>query len=156
MDRSIKAKEYFKKGYNCSQSVLLSFSDLIGIGEQEALKIAAPFGGGMGRLREVCGTVSGMFLALGLIFYDAENISTESKTELYKREQELANRFRAKNGSIICRELLSGIKTDSSPIAEARTEEYYKKRPCTELCALAAEIMEEYLIEQGVLPKKEK
>lgn len=152
MNRSERAKENFKRGYNCAQSVFLAFSDLIPLDEKTALKISAPFGGGVGRMREICGTVSGMLMVCGMIFYDSEHVTLEEKSALYAREQELMRRFREKNGSIICRELLRGVATDSSPNAEARTEEYYKKRPCADLCACAAEILEGYLVEQGVLP----
>ncbi len=151
MDRAARAKENFLKGYNCTQAVLLAFSDVIGLSEREALKVSAPFGGGVGRMREICGTVSGMMLALGLIFYDSDHVTAEEKKALYVREQELASRFRAENGSIVCRELLSGVKTDASPYPDARTPEYYKKRPCPQLCEQAAAILEEYLREQGVL-----
>ena len=152
MTRSERAKENFRRGYNCAQSVFLAFSDLIPLDEKAALKISAPFGGGVGRMREICGTVSAMMMVCGLVFYDAEYVTLEEKSALYAREQDLARRFREQNGTIICRELLSGITPDSSPDAEARTAEYYKKRPCADLCARAAEILEKYLIEQGVLP----
>ena len=93
MDRAARAKENFLKGYNCTQAVLLAFSDVIGLSEREALKVSAPFGGGVGRMREICGTVSGMMLALGLIFYDSDHVTAEEKKALYVREQELASRF---------------------------------------------------------------
>ena len=91
-------------------------------------------------------------MVAGLVFYDAGSASNKEKSALYAREQELAKRFRAENGSIICRELLAGVKTQPGPQAEERTPEYYKKRPCADLCAEAAGILEEYLAEQGVLP----
>ena len=152
MTRSESAKANFLRGYNCAQSVFLAFFDLVPTDEKTALKIAAPFGGGVGRMREICGTVSAMMMVCGLVFYDAEHVTLEEKSALYAREQELARRFREKNGSIVCRELLRGVTQDSSPNAEARTAEYYKKRPCADLCACAAGILEEYLAEQGVLP----
>ena len=152
MNRFETARENFKNGYNCSQAVFLAFSDLIPLDKKTALKISAPFGGGVGRMREVCGTVSAMMMVCGLVFYDAEHVTLEEKSALYAREQELARRFREKNGTIVCRELLRGVTTDSSPNASARTAEYYKKRPCADLCACAAEILEKYLIEQGILP----
>lgn len=152
MTRSESAKANFLRGYNCAQSVFLAFSDLVPTDEKTALKIAAPFGGGVGRMREICGTVSAMMMVCGLVFYDAEHVTLEEKSALYAREQELARRFREKNGSIVCRELLRGVTQDSSPNADARTAEYYKKRPCADLCACAAGILEEYLAEQGVLP----
>ena len=137
MSRADLAKSNFMKGYNCSQAVLLAFADLAHLDEETALKISSSFGGGMGRMREVCGTVSGIFMAAGMIFYDAGAPA--------------ARRFKDKNGRIICRELLSGVHTDSTPVAEARTEGYYKKRPCADLCYDAAEILEDYLRERGVI-----
>ena len=96
MNRSETARENFKNGYNCSQSVFLAFSDLIPLDEKTALKISAPLGGGVGRMREVCGTVSAMMMICGLVFYDAEHVTLEEKSALYAREQELARRFREK------------------------------------------------------------
>ncbi len=151
MSRAELAKTYFLKGYNCAQAVLCAFADIVKISEADAIKIASSFGGGMGRMREVCGTVSGMFIAAGMIFYDGENPSTKANSAQYAIVQELTKRFKEKNGSIICRELLLGINADSSPNAEARTDGYYKKRPCADLCYDAAEILEEYLKENKII-----
>lgn len=138
-----KAKELFKQGYNCSQAVLGVFCEELGLDFDTAIKIASSFGGGMGRMREVCGTVSGMFMAAGLAFSTPDN----NKAEQYQIVQELARRFKEKNGSIICRELLEGVETSTSPIPSERTEGYYKKRPCIELVGDSVEIFEEYLKE---------
>lgn len=154
MTRAEKAQENFKSGLNCSQSVLLAFSDLTGLEEERALQIAAPFGGGMGRMREVCGAVSGMLMAAGAILYNAKNLTNAEKSAMYARMQELMNTFRERNGSYICRELLSGVRADSSPVAEERTEQYYKKRPCPLLCSDAADILESYLRRAGVLSEE--
>lgn len=151
MQRAEIAKANFKSGLNCAQSVFLAFRDLTGLDEKTALKISAPFGGGIGRLREVCGCVSGMMMTAGMLFYNAETPTTAEKSALYEIEQELAARFKEKNGSIVCRELLKGITSDTSPQAEERTAAYYKKRPCAELCAEAAGILEDYLKEKGIL-----
>ena len=151
MNRAEKAREYFKQGLNCAQAVVLAFSDLTGLDRETLLKLSAPFGGGMGRLREVCGTVSGMMMVAGMVFYDSATPSSAEKSALYAREQELAARFRAQNGSVVCRELLAGVPTKPGAQAEERTQEYYKKRPCAELCACAAEILQNYLAEQGIL-----
>lgn len=140
---SEKAKELFKQGYNCSQSVLGVFCEELGMDFETAIKISSSFGGGMGRMREVCGTVSGMFMAAGLAFCTSEN----NKAEQYKIVQELAKRFKEKNGSIICRELLQGIESSTSPIPSERNQNYYKKRPCIELVGDAVEIFEDYLNE---------
>jgi len=147
-EKTEKAKELFKSGYNCSQAVLGVFAEELGLDFSTAVKISSSFGGGMGRMREVCGTVSGMFMAAGLAF-SADDNSAENKKEQYKKVQELAERFKNKNGSIICRELLSGIETSSSPEPSERTENYYKKRPCIELVSDAVLILEEFMKESG-------
>ena len=144
------AKQYFFEGYNCTQSIVLTFAKEIGLEPETALRLVSPFGGGMGRLREVCGAVSGMFFVLGARYGYNDPADREGKTELYHRVQELAARFRAKQGSIVCRELLGGTP-DSSPTPEARTEAYYKKRPCGELCAIAADILDAMLREKGII-----
>lgn len=144
-EKSEKAKELFKSGYNCSQSVLGVFCEELGMDFDTAMKIALPFGGGMGRMREVCGTVSGMFMAAGLMFGSSDSAS---KAEMYKKIQELAENFKAQNGSIICRELLQGVESSTSPVPSERTETYYKKRPCADLVGNAVEIFENYIKEQ--------
>jgi len=146
-EKSEKAKELFKSGYNCSQSVLGVFCEELGMDFETAMKISMPFGGGMGRMREVCGTVSGMFMAAGLMFGD---LDSSSKAEMYKRIQDLAAKFKEQNGSIICRELLQGVESSTSPIPSERTETYYKKRPCVDLVGDAVEIFESYIKEQQV------
>ena len=146
-EKSEKAKELFKSGYNCSQSVLGVFCEEAGLDFDTAMKISSSFGGGMGRMREVCGTVSGMFMIAGLIFASSDNKASD-KAEHYKRIQELAKRFKDQNGSIICRELLQGVETSTSPVPSERTEVYYKKRPCIELVADAVQIIEQYIHEE--------
>ena len=145
MTRKEKAMQSFLDGYNCSQCMMLAFEDYLTIDIDTALKIASPFGGGMGRLREVCGSVSGMFLVLGFIKGYNEPGDYEGKKELYEHIQELARRYEEANGSIICRDLLglSVPKEDAAP--EQRTAEYYKKRPCAAKIGSAAEILENYL-----------
>lgn len=155
MTRRETAINYFKQGYNCSQSVLLAFQDLTGLTIEQSALIASSFGGGMGKLREVCGAVSGMFMAIGLIKGYKDPTDLVSKTEHYKRVQELASKFKEQNSSIICRELLSGEYSGRTPVSATeissstppakRTSEYYKKRPCGELVGDAAEILEAYL-----------
>ncbi len=156
MSRAELAEEYFLQGYACAQAVLLAFSDVTGLDKETALKISLPFGGGMGRLRLTCGAVSGMTMALGLVLSKGE-ISPENKREVYAAVQELARRFTEKNGSVVCGDLLTGahIKTNAEPSPEARSAEYYKKRPCPELVRSAAQILEEYLEERGVCQKTE-
>ena len=145
-EKADKAKELFKSGYNCSQAVLGVFCEELGLDFDTAMKISSSFGGGMGRMREVCGTVSGMFMAAGLA-YSSSDSSAQNKTEQYKIVQELAKRFKDRNGSIICRELLQGIDNSTTPTRSERTETYYKKRPCIELVGDSVEILEQYLKE---------
>lgn len=140
-----RAMSLFKEGYNCAQAVFMSFSDETGIDEKTAARLASSFGGGIGRMREVCGAVSGMCMALGAIKGYDDPEDSAAKSEQYKLVQRLAGRFKEENGSIICRELLGLTEKSSSPVPAARTEEYYKKRPCVELVGQCADILEEYL-----------
>lgn len=142
------AMSYFKEGYNCSQSVFMAFCDEYDMDIDMALKISSSFGGGMGRMREVCGTVTGMFMVAGMIYGYSDPKDHTSKTEHYKRIQYLAKEFEKKNHSIICRELLGLGAGKDSPTPEIRTAEYYKKRPCVELVGMAADIMDKYIAEQ--------
>ena len=135
-----KAKELFLNGYNCSQSVLLAFEDVTGLDTETAAKLASSFGGGMGRLREVCGAVSGMFMIAGLTNGYADLKAKEEKAAHYAFIQTLADDFKKENGSIVCRDLL-GLNADGSPVPAPRTAEYYKKRPCAELVGDAARII---------------
>ena len=124
MDRGLKAKESFEQGYTCSQSIVVAFSDIIGIDEKSALIMAQPFGAGMGRMREVCGTFSGIMLVLGCIYGGSDPKDFGRKKEIYQRVQSLAADFRRDNGSIICRELLGLNKSENTdPTPEARTSE---------------------------------
>ena len=149
MNYSDKARELFRQGYNCSQAVLLAFSDLTGLDEKTALMLSSSFGGGMGRMREVCGAVSGMFMVIGILCGYTDPKDHAAKTEHYARLQQLAEAFRRENGSIICRELLGLGKGPDVPVPELRTENYYKKRPCADMVADAAAITENYLKQQG-------
>ena len=147
MTRREAARANFLNGYNCSQSIILAFEDLLPMEKSQLLKISSPFGGGMGRLREVCGSVSGMFMIVGLLYgYDAPETG-QRKAELYARVQELAHRFEEKHGSIVCRELLGLNIRHDLPVPEARTKDYYKKRPCPEIIGDTAEILEVFIKE---------
>ena len=149
MTRREAAMANFKKGYNCSQSIVLAFADLLPADEKMLMKMASSFGGGMGRLREVCGSVSGMFMVAGLLYgYDGPETG-QVKAEHYAGIQELAHRFEAKHGTIVCREMLGLSVRHDVPTPEARTEAYYKKRPCAEIIGDAAEILEQYIEERG-------
>lgn len=143
MNHSEYAAEQFMKGYNCSQSVVVAFCDVTGLTEEFAAKMASSFGGGMGRMREVCGAVSGMLMVAGVLYGYATPGDDASKMAHYALVQELAGRFREKEGSIVCREILKNPPSDPKPTP--RNAEFYKKRPCARLVALAAEILDDYI-----------
>lgn len=145
-DHSLIAAKLFAEGYNCSQSVFGAFCEDLGMDLDTGLKISSSFGGGIGRLREVCGAVSGVMMAVGLIYGYSEADLT-AKAELYKRVQELAGVFKDENGSIICRELLGLSKPEGTYMPEPRTAEYYKKRPCPGMIVEAARILDNYIKE---------
>lgn len=145
MDYRKKAENLFKEGYSCAQSVFCAFSDELGIDFETALKLSSSFGGGMGRLREVCGAVSAMFMIVGLKYGYTSPTDKTAKTEHYERIQNLAQEFKNKNKTIICRELLGlDVQTDS-PVPQDRTESYYQTRPCEMLVGDAAEIIARYI-----------
>ena len=147
MNHGEKAEKLFLEGYNCAQSVLCAFEDVTGIERETAAKLASSFGGGLGRMREVCGAVSGASMVLGLIKGYSDPKDFEAKKAHYARVREFAKRFKEQNGSIICRELLSGVDTEKGGVPEKRTEQYYyHKRPCALLCRQAAEILDEMFI----------
>lgn len=146
MTRREKAISLFYEGYNCSQSVLLAFSDLIDDSEENLARLSFLLGGGVSRLREVCGAVSGMGMAAGMIFPVPVPCTGKEKAENYKMMQSLAFEFKEKHGSYICRELLNIDKPGAqTPTPEARTPEYYKKHPCPELIGDAVGILEKYI-----------
>lgn len=147
--RKEKAIHLFKEGYNCSQSVFAAYSDLYGIDLKTALKLSSSFGGGMGRMREVCGAVSGMFLIAGLETGTTEGSDVEGKKYNYDIVQQMAKDFKEKNGSIICKELLGLKKSNiefNETTPENRTQTYYQKRPCIRLVEDAADIIEKRLL----------
>ena len=147
-ERVERAQAYFKAGYNCAQAVVMAFDDVMQMSPDELARLAAPFGGGMGRMREVCGTVSGMTFLAGAIKPSTNPSNLEERKENYALVQLFADKFREENGDIVCRRLL-GLE----PIAERaetampseRTPEYYRKRPCSEYVGCAARIVAEYL-----------
>ena len=142
MTHAQKAEALFYEGYNCAQSVLLAFEDVTGFERETAAKLASSFGGGLGRMREVCGAVSGAAMVLGLAKGYSDPEDFDAKKAHYALIQEFAARFKEQNGSIICRELLSGSGASNGFTPERRTDGYYQKRPCAELCRCAAEIVE--------------
>lgn len=143
---SEKAEKLFIQGCNCAQAVFCAFADELGMDFDTAMKLSSSFGGGMGRLREVCGAVSSMFIIAGMKYGYTSLNDDEKKAAHYERIQEIAKIFEEKHGSIICRELLGLTCNHDSPIPEKRTEEYYKCRPCQFLVASAAEIISSYKV----------
>lgn len=145
-DRIQKAIDLFKSGYNCSQSVVAAFADMYGFTEEQALRMSASFGGGIGRMRETCGAACGMFLLAGLEKGAVVGADKEGKAANYALVQRLAEEFKKRNGSINCGELL-GLKktTPISSVPEERNGQYYAKRPCSKMVEEAARIWAEYL-----------
>ena len=139
--RAQKAQDLFKQGYNCSQAVFASCADIYGIAdEQLALRLSASFGGGMGRMRLVCGAASGMFMLAGLQNGSSTPHDNEGKMKNYAFVQQLAGEFKGKYGSLICAELLGLAPRPQDPQPEARTPQYYEKRPCSEMVAESVRI----------------
>lgn len=148
MDREYQAAKLFTEGYNCAQAVIMVFSDVIGMDEKTCAKVSSSFGGGMGRMREVCGAVSGMLMVAGLLYgYDGPE-EGEIKKAHYTRVQYLAEKFREEAGSIICREILKNPPSDPNPTP--RTEAFYAQRPCARMVTLAVRILEQYIAENPV------
>ena len=145
MDHGMKAAELFLGGYNCSQAVVVAFCDELGMTEAQAARMASSFGGGMGRMREVCGAVSGMLLVAGILYgYDTPGDDV-SKKRHYTLVQQLAGQFREEVGSIVCREILKNPPSDPNPTP--RTAEFYKTRPCARMVLLAGKILDAYMAE---------
>ncbi|MBR4297996.1 MAG: C_GCAxxG_C_C family protein [Bacteroidaceae bacterium] len=145
-ERIERAVALFKSGFNCSQAVVAAFADLYGFTDEQAFKMAASFGGGIGRMRQTCGAACGLFLLAGLDTGATEGSDNEGKSYNYKVVQDLAEAFRKENGSLICSELLGLSKQEATPHqAEVRTPEYYKKRPCALMVETAARIFTDYL-----------
>ena len=145
-ERIEKAVALFKEGYNCSQSVVAAFADIYGFTEEQALKMAASFGGGIGRMRETCGAACGMFLWAGREKGTAVGHDREGKAANYALVQQLAKAFKEETGSLRCADLLGLSKAEpvvSTP--EARTAQYYAKRPCSKMVETAASIWADYL-----------
>ena len=134
-ERVERAVDNFMQGYGCCQSVVAAFADLYGMDDIMAKRIAAGFGGGVGRTREVCGAVTGAALVLGMRH-------GPDKNAVYPSVQDFIAKFKAECGSVVCRELLAGTGATTGGTAEERTKEYYRKRPCVELVKLAAGFLE--------------
>ncbi|MBS5546097.1 MAG: C_GCAxxG_C_C family protein [Lachnospiraceae bacterium] len=150
MSHEEQAKALFMDGCNCAQAAFCAFCDVTGLEKELAMRLSSSFGGGMGRLREVCGALSGIFMAAGIL-YGYDDLTDKSlKTDHYERIQELAARFRKENGSILCREILGLEEEHSKPEPEDRNPDYYARRPCPEVVARAARIFEEYMREHPI------
>ena len=143
MDHGIKAAELFLEGYNCAQAVAVAFCDVTGLEEKTAARMVSGFGGGMGRLREVCGAVSGMFFVLSYLYGYDDPKADEEKKQLYTDVQGLAAKFQQQCSSILCRDLLDNPPSDPNP--SPRTAQYYKDRPCARFVMTAAELMDAFL-----------
>ena len=144
------AVSLFKEGFNCSQSVVAAFADKYGFTREQALKMSASFGGGIGRMRETCGAACGLFLLAGLETGATEGADRDGKAANYALVQELAEEFKQRNGALRCADLLGLSKKEpvvSTP--EARTDQYYAKRPCVKMVEEASRIWCEYLQKQG-------
>ena len=135
----------FKQGYNCAQAVAIAFAEEVKLDKDFIAKSISGFGGGFGRMREVCGAVSGMVFILSALEGSVDPTDNNAKMEIYQKVQTLMNEFKEKNGTYICRELLALPEENSEPTPEKRTETYYKKRPCASLVGDACEILENYL-----------
>ena len=139
----------FTEGYNCAQAVAVAYSDLIGLTPEFTAKMASSFGGGMGRMREVCGAVSGMLLVAGILYGYDSNDDDKKKKDHYALVQDLAGQFRERNGSIICREILKNPPSDPAPTP--RTAEFYAQRPCAKMVYDAVDILESYIAKHPVM-----
>ena len=145
MDHGLYAAELFLGGYNCAQSIVVAFHKELNLTPQYAAKMASSFGGGMGRMREVCGAVSGMLMVAGLLYgYDTPGDDVSKKAH-YTLVQELAGQFRNEVGSIVCREILKNPPSDPNPTP--RTAEFYAQRPCARMVILAGQILDRYIAE---------
>ncbi|MCQ2483906.1 MAG: C-GCAxxG-C-C family protein [Clostridia bacterium] len=150
--RTDKAVELFKSGFNCSQSVFAAYADLFGMDEKTALTVSAGLGGGVGRSREVCGAICGAAMLTGLKYGATDPADAESKKHCYEVVQQIIAEFKKTNPTIICRELLGLSETNNTdPVPEARTEQYYKKRPCAEIVEDSAKAVEKILFNKEIL-----
>ncbi len=140
-----KAKDLFLEGYNCAQSMLGAYCDEAGIDFEQAIKLTASFGGGMGRLREVCGAVTGMFMIAGLKYGYTSPNDDETKAKHYELIQSLAKQFKEENGSIICRDLLELGEVEQGPVPDKRTADYYQHRRCAQLIENAGKMLDELI-----------
>ncbi len=148
MSKKDVAVALFEEGYNCAQAVSAAFCKETGMSKEAMVKLASGFGGGFGRLREVCGAVSGMVLVANMLYGYESPTDSEAKMNWYKDIQTIISEFKERNGSYVCHELLNlPENAEKSPVPEKRTAEYYKKRPCKEIVGEAADILEKFIAE---------
>ena len=150
MTHAEKARQLFEQGYNCAQATAGAFAEDMGMDMDTVVRIISPFGAGFGRMREVCGCVSGMTMVAGFFFGYKSPDDLEKKRDVYKKIQDMSGEFREKHGSILCHDLLSELETDSSPTPSVRDAKYYAERPCSHLVEDAAGILERMLRENNV------
>ncbi len=154
MTRAEIGREYFLDGCNCSQSVVMAFSDLLDIDEKTLMRLSLPFGSGTGRMRLMCGALNGAFTVLGLLYGDCDGRKTYNKDEMYGLVQKIRDRFKERHGTIMCGALLSGVNVSTAPVSDVRDATYYKKRPCPNFVYDTVEILEEFIDSHGIKNKK--
>ena len=145
MTRAEKAKDLFLQGYNCAQATFGAFCEDYGLDFNVAMTLSAGLGGGIGRLRETCGAVTGATLAVSLAMGSFDLNNPDAKTQVYTEIRKVVDIFEAETGSIVCADMLGVPRRGDSEVAEARTKEYYQKRPCAELVYLAADAAEKII-----------
>lgn len=143
--RGKQARALFEQGYNCAQAVVAAFAPEMGVPQETAVRLLSPFGGGMGRLREVCGAFSGLLAAFGMLYGYSDPAAVDEKKALYADVQQMAAAFREQNGSLICRDLLGLREGASDPTPAPRTADYYKTRRCGDMVESAADILQAYI-----------
>lgn len=148
MEHKKRAAELFCKGYNCAQAVFAAFSDVTGMSESDALRLSSSFGGGMGRMREVCGACSAMFMVAGML-YGSDTTDNAARAEHYALIQSLAEQFKQRHTTIICRQLLASLKPADTPTPTERTSEFYKVRPCLKFVEDACDILDDMIAERS-------
>lgn len=141
------ASELFQAGYNCCQAVFATYADIYGVDRETALKLSSSMGAGVGRMREICGTVTAMAMLEGLKEGNTDAHNEIGKTRVYQKVREMSDEFRRQNGSIVCRELLGRQAREDSAKPDERTSQYYQNRPCGRLVIAAAKLVEEQLME---------
>ena len=154
-ERQERAEKFFMEGYNCCQAVLLAFQDILPVDRSALLRVASGFGGGIARMREVCGTVSAMAMIAGFLSPAEDPSNLQQRRDNYALVQRFAQAFKEQKGSIVCREILGLRKPErgapmENPMPSARTPEYYKTRPCAATVGIAARIVADYIKDEYI------